>query len=46
MNKNTGSDTSDDCVDCAGGYYCDSAGTATPAEDKKCDPGYFCPPGI
>ena len=44
MNENTGSDEADDCVDCSGGFYCDSTGIAVPT--KECDAGYFCPPGL
>ena len=43
MNGLEGGETPDVCVNCTGGFYCDTPGTVEAT--KQCDPGYYCPPG-
>lgn len=43
FNSNTGSETSDDCVPCSPGKFCEVPGLSLPTGD--CWPGFFCDGG-
>ena len=42
-----GATSSDDCVNCPAGFFCETGLSAAPTgDDKKCDKGHYCPESI